>query len=131
MKVAIIGSRSITAIDLDALVPPEATEILSGGARGVDALARAWAEAHGLPCREFLPDYRLYGRGAPLKRNADIVREADLVIAIWDGASRGTAFTISECSRTGTPCRIAGTQKTADPRRSPPLGYEDPITPGS
>ena len=106
MKVAIIGSRSITAIDLDALVPPEATEILSGGARGVDALARTWAEAHALPCREFLPDYRLYGRGAPLKRNADIVREADLVIAIWDGTSRGTAFTISECSRTGTPCRV-------------------------
>ena len=108
MKVAIIGSRSITSVDLDALVPPDATEILSGGARGVDALACAWAEAHGLPCREFLPDYRLYGRGAPLKRNAAIVREADLVIAIWDGKSRGTAFTIAECERTGTPCRIAG-----------------------
>lgn len=106
MKVAIIGSRSITAADLDSLVPPDATEIISGGARGVDALARAWAEERGLPCREIRPDYPRYGRAAPLKRNVEIVREADLVIAIWDGASRGTASVIEECSRTGTPCRV-------------------------
>ena len=106
MKVAIIGSRGISDFALDTLVPPEATEILSGGARGVDTLARIWAEAHGLPCREFLPDYLRYGRGAPLKRNADIVREADLVLAIWDGKSSGTAFPIAECERTGTPCRV-------------------------
>lgn len=106
MKVAIIGSRGISDFALDTLVPPEATEILSGGARGVDTLARTWAESHGLPCREFLPDYLRYGRGAPLKRNADIVREADLVIAIWDGKSSGTAFTIAECERTGKPCRV-------------------------
>lgn len=106
MKVAIIGSRSITDIDLDALVPPEATQILSGGARGVDALARAWAENHGLPCTELLPDYARYGRSAPLKRNIALVLAADLVVAIWDGKSRGTAFTIAECERTGTPCRV-------------------------
>ena len=106
MKVAIIGSRGITDFALDTLVPPEATEILSGGARGVDTLARIWAEAHGLPCREFLPDYPRYGRGAPLRRNAELVHKADLVIALWDGNSRGTAFTIAECERTGKPCRV-------------------------
>ena len=109
MKVAIIGSRSVTAIDLDALVPPEATGILSGGARGVDALARTWAEAHGLPCTELLPDYPRYGRAAPLKRNTALVEAADLVIAIWDGVSRGTAFTIAECSRQGKRCIVVRT----------------------
>lgn len=106
MKIAIVGSRSIIDLDLDALVPPEATEILSGGARGVDTLARIWAESHGLPCTELLPDYARYGRGAPLKRNIALVQAADMVIAIWDGKSRGTAFTIAECERTGTPFRV-------------------------
>ncbi len=106
MKIAIVGSRSIIDLDLDALVPPEATEILSGGARGVDTLARTWAESHGLPCTELLPDYARYGRGAPLKRNVALVQAAAMVIAIWDGKSRGTAFTIAECERQGTPCRV-------------------------
>lgn len=106
MKVAIIGSRTITAVDLEPLVPPGATQIITGGARGVDALARAWAEAHGLPCTELRPDYARYGRGAPLRRNMAIVAAADLVIAIWDGSSRGTASVIAECRRTGTPCTV-------------------------
>lgn len=109
MKVAIIGSRSITSVDLETVVPPEATVIISGGARGVDTLARAYAETHGLPCTEIRPDYARYGHGAPLRRNAAIVREADLVIAIWDGASRGTAFTIDECRRQGKRCQIIST----------------------
>lgn len=106
MKIAIIGSRTITAIDLEALVPPEATQIISGGARGVDALARAYAAAHGLPCTELLPDYARHGRGAPLRRNQAIVAAADAVIAIWDGASRGTASVIAECERSGKPCTV-------------------------
>ena len=106
MKVAIIGSRSITEVDLDDLVPIEATEIITGGARGVDTLARAWAASRGLSCREILPDYARYHRGAPLRRNEEIVREADLIIAIWDGESSGTAFTIAECKRLGKPCRV-------------------------
>lgn len=106
MKVAIIGSRSITEVNLDALVPIEATEIITGGARGVDTLARSWAASRGLPCREILPDYARYHRGAPLRRNTEIVREADLIIAVWDGESTGTAFTIAECKRLGKPCRI-------------------------
>ena len=106
MKVAIIGSRTITDIDLEPLVPREATQIITGGARGVDALARAYAGAHGLPCTELRPDYARYRRGAPLRRNREIVGAADLVIAIWDGVSRGTASVIAECGRTGMPCTV-------------------------
>ena len=109
MKVAIIGSRSVTAIDLDALVPPGATEILSGGAKGVDTLARLWAESRGLPGTELRPDYARYGRAAPLKRNVLLVQSADLVLAIWDGVSPGTAFTIAECSRQGKRCIVVRT----------------------
>ena len=69
MKVAVIGSRSITAYPLEEVIPPETTEIISGGARGVDALAREYALAHGIPLTEILPDYAQYGKGAPLRRN--------------------------------------------------------------
>ena len=44
MKLAIIGSRGITDIDLSALVGDEVTEIVSGGAKGIDSLAAEYAE---------------------------------------------------------------------------------------
>ena len=31
---------------------------------------------------------------------------ADLVLAFWDGTSRGTAHVIDYCGKTGKPCRI-------------------------
>lgn len=94
MKIAIIGSRKIDHVDLEELVPKGATEIISGGAGGVDALAERYALAYGLPLTVFRPDYRRFRKGAPLKRNLQIVDEADEVIAVWDGESRGTKFTI-------------------------------------
>ena len=94
MKVAIIGSRNITKINLEEYVPKEATEIVSGGAKGVDTLAKEYALSHGIPLREFLPEYQKYGRGAPILRNKQIVDYADTVLAFWDGVSRGTKSVI-------------------------------------
>lgn len=39
MKVAVIGSRGLTVPDLDKYLPPDTTEIVSGGAKGVDTSA--------------------------------------------------------------------------------------------
>lgn len=64
MKLAIVGSRNLTVEDLGAFLPEGITEFVSGGARGVDACARIYAQAHGIPIKEFLPDYPRYGRGA-------------------------------------------------------------------
>ena len=106
MKVAIIGSRSITSYPLEDVVPSDATEIISGGARGVDQLAREYAARHNLPCTEIRPDYQRYSRSAPLRRNEEIIARADLVIAIWDGSSRGTAHVIEHCKQLRKPLRI-------------------------
>ena len=103
MKLAIIGSRSITAYSLEEFIPSETTEIISGGARGVDALARQYAEEHHIPCTEILPDYARYGRGAPLHRNDEIIARADAVLAVWNGHSRGTAYVIRQCRKLGKP----------------------------
>ena len=69
MKAAVIGSRNLTVENLGKYLPEETTEIVSGGAKGVDTCAREYALANGFKLTEFLPDYQKYGRGAPLKRN--------------------------------------------------------------
>ena len=103
MKVAVIGSRSLRVDDLGKFLPEDVTEIVSGGAKGVDTSAKEYAQAHGIPLTEFLPDYRRYGRGAPLRRNITIIEYADLVLAFWDGKSRGTKYVIDQCRERGVP----------------------------
>lgn len=90
MKIAVIGSRGLMLDDLGRYLPPNCTEIVSGGARGIDTCAAYYAKAKGIPLKEFLPDYRTYGRVAPLVRNRLIVDYADAVYAFWDGRSGGT-----------------------------------------
>ncbi len=106
MKIAIIGSRGIQRVDLAAYLPSDCTEIVSGGAIGVDRIAAAYAHAHNISLKEFLPAYDLYGRGAPIVRNKQIVDYADAVLAFWDGSSRGTLSVINYCKKTGTPCTV-------------------------
>ena len=106
MKVGVVGSRSICLKNIEKYIPSECDEIVSGGAIGVDNNAAEYAKTHGLPLTVFLPEYRQYGRGAPIVRNKSIVDRADRVIAFWDGCSRGTRFVIDYCKKTGKHCVV-------------------------
>ena len=106
MKVAVIGSRGLQVDNLGKYLPKDTTEIVSGGARGVDTSARKYAMEHGLKLTEYLPEYDKYGRGAPLKRNITIIENADLVLAFWDGSSRGTKYVIENCKKRNIPLKI-------------------------
>lgn len=99
MKAAIIGSRNLMVSDLGKYLPKNTTEIVSGGARGVDYCAKEYAVKNGLILTEFLPEYNKYGRCAPLKRNLLIINYADEVYAFWDGKSKGTKFVIDQCKK--------------------------------
>lgn len=99
MKIAVIGSRGLKVNNLEKYLPRDVTEIVSGGARGIDTCARDYALANGLKLTEFLPEYQKYGRGAPLKRNLKIIDYADEVLAFWDGQSHGTKYVIEECRK--------------------------------
>ena len=101
MKVAVIGSRGLTVSNLQDYLPSDTTEIISGSARGIDSCAKQYALKNGLKYTEFLPEYDKYGRAAPIKRNILIIDAAELVIAFWDGESRGTKFVIDNCKRLG------------------------------
>jgi len=109
MRVAVIGSRgaggNIYKV-LDAFIPANCTEIVSGGAKGADELGERYAREHGLLLTRFPPDYAAYGSSAPLRRNLQIIEYAQYVLALWDGASRGTAHVIAACVERGRAVRV-------------------------
>ena len=106
MKVAVIGSRSIINIDLSSYLPAQTTEIVSGGAKGVDSIAADYAKANRIKLTLFLPEYEKYGRAAPLKRNEKIVAYSDYVLAFWNGTSLGTRHVLALCEETKTPVQV-------------------------
>jgi predicted Rossmann fold nucleotide-binding protein DprA/Smf involved in DNA uptake len=106
MIVAVVGSRSIEKIDLSQYLPVDCTEIVSGGAKGVDQCAAAYAKKNKLKLTEFLPEYEKYGKAAPLVRNRQIAEYADKILAFWDGKSKGTLFVIRYCQKIGKPCWV-------------------------
>lgn len=106
MKLAIIGSRQLNISNLENYIPHQVTEIVSGGANGIDTCAKKYALANNIKYTEFLPEYEKYGRCAPLKRNSQIINYSDKVLAFWDGKSKGTAFVIKECKKAKKECTV-------------------------
>ena len=105
MKVAIIGSRSISSVELKNYVT-EGDELVSGGAIGVDRCVAEYAQQKGVKLTQFLPQYERYGRAAPILRNREIVEYADKVVAFWDGKSKGTYSVIEYAKKQGKPCQV-------------------------
>lgn len=65
------------------------TEVIQGGARGADTLARMWAEANNISQIEVKADWKQFGRAAGMVRNKLMATmEPDAVIAFPGG--RGT-----------------------------------------
>jgi hypothetical protein len=98
MRVIIAGSREITdpRVLLDALreVQWPISQVVCGMARGADRLGYDWAKANNVPIAEFPADWNRYGKQAGMKRNAEMARNADALLALWDGESRGTEHMI-------------------------------------
>ncbi len=105
MRVAIVGSRNIIVSDLENYLSQD-DEIVSGGAVGVDACAAEYARKNKMKLTEFLPDYKRYGRAAPIIRNKEIVDYADKVIVFWNGISKGSLSVINYARKIGKPCQI-------------------------
>ena len=109
MKVAIIGSRTAHAVHIEQYLPEDVTEIVTGGAKGVDTDAMRYAEEQGLKLTVFKPHFERYRRGAPLMRNREMIAYADCVVAFWDGVSRGTKHGIEEARTSGKPLTVVRT----------------------
>lgn len=96
MKTAIIGSRTFNdyAFLKSVCRQYDITAVISGGAIGADSLGEQYAQEMNIPTTIFKPDWDKYGRRAGVIRNKDIIENADIVIAFWDGVSRGTGHSI-------------------------------------
>lgn len=68
--------------------------IISGGAKGADKLAERFAYEHQISVRVYHPDWDKHGRSAGFKRNKEIVDDSDVIVAFWDGESKGTKHSI-------------------------------------
>lgn len=108
MKIAIIGSRSFTDFELvrRTVDLTGVTEIISGGARGADALAERLAKEAGIKLTVFPADWANLGFKAGHIRNSLIVDAADVIIAYWDGVSTGTLDSIKKARKASKPCII-------------------------
>ena len=96
MKVAVIGSRGFDNYELvkTALSPLKITLLVSGGAKGADSLGERYAKENNIETLIFKPDWEKHGKAAGMIRNTDIVKNSDIVVAFWDGESKGTLDSI-------------------------------------
>jgi hypothetical protein len=109
MKVAVIGSRTAGSDTLAMILrelPAGCSEIISGGAKGVDSFAKSAAGKLRIKYTCIRPRYQKYGRAAPLYRNNAIIEKADIVLAYWDGRSKGTRQAIACCISRRKPFKI-------------------------
>lgn len=110
VKLIIAGSRSIyepmiveAAIDRYQL-RGQISEIIEGGcAKGIDRIASIFAKMHSLPHKVFKANWNAYGKAAGPIRNAEMAKYGDMLLAIWDGKSKGTANMIEQMKRRGKP----------------------------
>lgn len=121
LKVAVIGSRKFYDYNhvkkvLDAIYKKHPLLlIVSGGAKGTDSLGEKWADNHNIEKLIFPanwmdlthPNARIkinrygkkYDANAGFRRNKDIIDNADVVIAFWDGNSPGTKNSIDYATK--------------------------------
>ena len=105
MKVAIVGSRRFSdpqrVIDYVNSLPPRAA-IITGGASGVDAAATRAARAKGIPVQVMPASFdEAADAGKSAARNQRLVDACDVLVAFWDGSSKGTRATVDRALDSG------------------------------
>ena len=103
MKTIIAGSRTITDDSLVESIIDESgvdiTKIVCGCASGVDTLGARFAEERKIPIEYFPADWRVFGKRAGILRNQQMAENADALILIWDGESRGSSNMLMEATK--------------------------------
>lgn len=112
-KVIVAGSRTFDNYPmlqdkLDSILSArkDEVEIISGGAKGADALGERYAKEKGLRLTVMRADWEKHGKKAGLLRNHDMAVYGDALVAFWDGKSRGTANMIELAKAGGLKTRV-------------------------
>ena len=105
-KVIIAGSRSLSPTPEEITrflekVNVTPTEVVSGGARGVDRAGEVFADTEWLPIKLFPALWDEYGKSAGYRRNVEMAKYADVLVCYWDGKSRGSKHMIDIAKKEG------------------------------
>ena len=76
-------------------------KIITGGAKGIDACAEAYANQAKIPYEALRPIHR--ASWGAIANNTRLAKEGDVLLAITDGASHGTADMITRMKKLGKP----------------------------
>lgn len=111
MKLIIAGKRDFNdkefvykEIDEYISVIGKPSEIIEGGASGVDSIAIEYGILHKIPIKTFFADWDTHGRAAGPIRNEQMAKYASKngdghLLAFWDGQSRGTKSMIEQAKK--------------------------------
>ena len=128
IRLLIVGSRGLQGVDLISKAVAFAginiddiLEVVHGGAPGIDKAAGWWAEKHKLPVKIFKADWSninvpnavvkingfgQYNAKAGIDRNEKMGTYSDVLVAIWDGKSRGTYHMIEFMKKLEKPFHV-------------------------
>lgn len=105
MKTIVAGSRTFTddKVVVDAMIACgwDITEIVSGGAKGVDAIGEEIARATCTPLTIYFANWKKHKKAAGILRNVEMAKNAQALVAVWDGVSPGTKHMIEVATKHG------------------------------
>lgn len=98
-RIAVVGSREFPKLEwvkrLVAKLDPATDTVVSGGSMGPDRAAVHQAMHCKVGYKVYPAEWDKYGRSAGVIRNELIVKDSDVVVAFWDGKSKGTLNSIN------------------------------------
>jgi hypothetical protein len=107
MKVIIAGARTFTDYQcLCQVLAPDRhriTQVLTGGARGADALGKRWAWSKQVPWKGFKADWERFGKAAGVRRNHQMAQAGDVLLVLGEHVSPETAHLIRCMQQLGKP----------------------------
>lgn len=86
--------------------PDKDVSIVSGRARGADAMGYHFAIENGVKAYSFPAKWKEHGQSAGFIRNSEMANFADGLLAFWDGKSRGTRHMIDTMLKMGKEVHI-------------------------
>lgn len=130
MRVIVAGSRDATEAQVNEALARcpwigFASAIVSGTARGADEFGERWAAKQGVEVRRFPADWRTHGKRAGPIRNRQMAQNADGLVAVWDGRSRGTKTMIEFAQQRGLRVFVFRTDGANDEEIAPEGELED------
>lgn len=116
-RIIIAGSRTFSDYELlkretdKVMMHVEMPVIVSGGARGADTLGERYAKEHGVKLIRFLAEWEKDGVKAGYIRNTRMAEyasktSAGILLAFWNGRSRGTRDMIDKARQRGMKVHI-------------------------